>query len=1120
MSELQQGSSSSGITGPRQVTKVELLDIREASWRQKLRNASLVAEADIRPAHTEQAVSALGFFYVHRGEAVLRKWPACLAASMAGVAATHYEGGVYWPALWEKAAFRGTAADQRAWGRAFLSAIERIGLAAFPELPLPYVGPILMHAGIPTYCLGDYFRLLLDRRRREPGMDAESFLAWATAPGRDLRLTELDVPARRFLTDGGDYALDVVDRCLDLLDRLEEPDPDLDGVRLPVRIIEAGRKAAGEQGLRQAAGRRSARSVATRRPRPRIGLDPYGAGVQVVLPAVGDAPDGIAIWRVTADGNPVTVRSRAHWVGVTEAAPETVHPLSRPVRTVQVSLVGWDQIAELQVVEPTDPILFFGDDGRRLPSNLPLPPDQTWVLYPADRELQVTGDLQVIADIPVPFGWEGWQLRLVSLERVRSVGVSGGRPHVIQGFARPRLLLGSPTAGFATPYGSPVYEQPPLLWLPGNADSVISWHVEVRPAAGGPPIMSGTFESAGEKDIWRGVARPVLGAFDITVRGPLGRGMRRTVFIAEGVSATFQPAVRALTAAGLQPATASLRAPVGASANPANMRFGLSDLARVAEIRAGEETEPIVVTPPHVEILCTGGGARSWTAAPLHLIAETITEVGHLLIRAPRSAITADLQVLVGSQHVQTVPAGGQRTAGMTGYDLARAGETVAHFGRAELVLPWGNGAMPIATVRPRRLASGAHIEDGVLVIHDCAHVTGLSVGIYAAWAPWREPVVVPVPDGGVIELPSGLANSGPMLVLLQVEDPWTSTDWPTWPSGGAYLCDAPGYPIGADYEESAVSAYLAGSGQLPQSPGRLDRLWRVVQLADQLVRAGGPADLQDQCAAVLGDRPASAILSLADAGLNSAASIAGLVSTGLAARRPNLVDAAQAAERLWGIIPSAAAVLASKRLGTCVDGGVEQRAMLDAASAQCGAVFISLLEGQDDPNAQVGRFGPDAERMALLAAEQVEAIWQAAAVVPEALLDADTRAIAARRMFDMRRTPELARAARDATTIVRSMDRLLTNSPYRPLSRQITARRHPDGKGGWRALPAMSAALAIAARLAARGDEVCRAFEWTWRDLWAGVARRAPDIVEIDLVLAEVMIAATERASEVRESA
>ena len=245
------------------MSKRELLRLREESWEPRLRSASLVAEVDLRPEHTEQVAAVLGRLYAElrdprtEGEAFLLQWPACLAAAMAGVAATEYRGGVFWPQLWETADYRGTSQDQGIWGRAFNRAIDRLGMATFPDLPLHFVGPILMHAGLPTYCLGDYFRLLLARRRLDPGLDAESFLAWATAPGRDLRLAELDVPARRFLTHGEDYALDVVDRCLDLLDRLSDPDPDLDGVRLPVRIVEAARQEATAQGLDRPTARRS-----------------------------------------------------------------------------------------------------------------------------------------------------------------------------------------------------------------------------------------------------------------------------------------------------------------------------------------------------------------------------------------------------------------------------------------------------------------------------------------------------------------------------------------------------------------------------------------------------------------------------------------------------------------------------------------------------------------------------------------------------------------------------------------------------------------------------------------------------------------------------------------------
>ena len=1120
-------ASPAGPASPRKVTMRELLRRREDAWGSRLRGASLVAEADLSPDQTDQVARVLGRQYGKlqnprlEGEALLLRWPACLAAAMAGVAATRYQGGTYWPALWQTTDFPGTSQDQSIWGRAFNAAVDRLGMATFPELPLAFVGPILMHAGIPTYCLNDYFRLLFNRRRLDPGMDAESFLAWATAPGRKLRLSELDVPARRFLTDGGDYALDVVDRSLDLLDRLSDPDPDLDGIRLPARIIDAARLQAAAQGHDKPTARRSEIEPRRSQPRPRIGLDPYGTGVQVILPAVGEAPDGVATWRVTADGDPVTVRSRAQWVGSAESAPQTVHPLARPVRAVHVSLVGWDHVSELEVVRPSDPILFFSDDGRRLPSQLPLPPDHLWILRPADRELTTVGDLHAITETPVPFGWEGWHLQLASLEKVRSLSLQGCATHVVQGHTRPRLMLGSQLPGVTTPYGSPVHAEPPQLWLPDTPDSVIRWHVDIRSAEGGISLVSREIDPAGTADIWDGVPRPILGAFAITVRGPLGRGMRRTIFIAEGVSVSYRPLVRALRVSGLEPANVELNAPVGAAVNPSRLSFGATDRAHVAELRAGTETEPVVITPPHVDLLCAGAGASTWTASPIHAATEAISDLGRLLVRAPGIVVKDDLEVWAGAQRIQTIPASGEQAPGLTGYDLARASETVAHHGRAELFLPWAQSAMPVGFVRPRRLATGAEVTSGQLRIRDCVHVDGLTAAVYLARAPWRAPVILPVPGNGIVQLPPGVGESGPLRVLLRVEDPWTVTDWPDWPSRNAYACEARGVPVSSDPEEDALSRFLAGESDMPALPRCVERLWRLIHIADDLIAAGAPANLRERCSAVLRDQPGPAMTGLLDTGLDSAACVAGLISAGLATARPVFEDETRMAERLWTVIPAAAAVLCSRLLAVPAHSDEESSAALaDAALAQCGPNLDAVLSGGGDPSAQVGQFGPDAERMAVLSAEQVEAVWQAAAVVPQALLDADTRAAAARQMFDARRTPELASAARDATSIVRSAERLVAASPYRGAVAQIAARRHPDGKGGWLALPAMSTSMALVARIAARGDEASLSFERAWRHRWTDLARRAPDMTSIDLVLAEALIAGTERTRFAEEPA
>ena len=1118
------GSASAG--GPRKVGTLELLAIRENAWAPRLRAVSLVAEAELRVELTSQVAIALGRVYTKLGNGqdmgVLLRWPACTAAAMVGAAVSGYEAGTYWPALWKSAKYQGNAHDQGIWGQAFERALQRLGMPAFSGLPLRYLGPILMHAGMPAYCLGDYFRLLLARRRRDPGMDADSFIAWATYPGRESRLSDLDVPARRFLINGGEYATDVVDRSLDLLERLGEPDPDLAGIRLPAYVISAARDELEAGRLDVSAARRRPLAGQGRQQRPRIGLDPFGEGVRVILPAIGDAPDGIAIWRVTADGVPETVQSRALWVGATEAAPETTYPLSRPVRTVLVSLAGRDLTAELQVVESADPILFFTDDGRQVPGSLSLPRGPVWILHPADRELVVTGNVGVISDSPVPFGWEGWRLRRATLDDVQAVALDGGRSHAVHGQARPRLVLGDPVRGVTTAYGSPVYDVPPRLLLPGSADAPISWNVDVRPAAGGRALVSTDVQGPSELDLGRHRQQPVCGAFEITVRGPLGRGMRRTVFVAERLAADYQPSVRALAADGLRPGNAKLTAAIGARLAPSGLQFGARERAHVVEYQATDGSEALVVTPPHVSLLCAGAGSTTWTAAPLHLMTETFGEAGRLLVRVPDGSEIGDLELWVGGARVQDIPASGQRTPGLAGYELARAGDTIAEHGRAELVISVAGTPMIAGVVRPRRLASGIEPDGAQMQLSDYRHVDGLMAGIYLVFAPWRDPVLQPVSADGVVTMPGELSNEGPARVLLRVEDPWTTASWPVWPGPDSLVCHGLGVPASTDAEERLLSLFVAGQCELPEHLQHPGRLWRLVDLADSLIRSGARPDLSDRCGEALRAQPRAALMSLLEADLDHQACITALIATGIAAihvefprqedsaDRPASLNEVTGAGRLWHALPSAAAILTGELLSPASDGqSGELGAIVEDAVAQCGDSLREMLHGEQDPYATVGCFGRDAQRMATLSSEQVEMLWQAAAVVPQAFLDQDTRMAAARQMFDARRTPELRYAAKQAASVLKTAEFLIRESQCPTLAHELTARCHPDRLGGWLALPAMSIALALVARLAAHGNTACQMSERAWRHLWVKLASQAPDLVAIDLVRAEALIQA-----------
>ncbi len=1124
---------------PRQVTPTELLDIREAEWRPRLESRSLVSEAVLPQKHLDQAAVALGRLFTRaldRGRAPnLSRWPACMAAVTAGVATARYSHGAFWPALWETAQVPAPRQDYAAWGRAFLDALHDLGLDAFPDEHLPYVTPILMHAGIPTYCLRDVFALLLERSARTPGLDAPAFHHWAVS-GRH-RLNSLDVPARRFIAQGGDYALEVVDRCLDLLDRLrDDPDTDCRSVGLPARFLAPAREALEQAAARGVAPARRAGGPRRQQPaRPRLRLDPHAHGVHVVLPVIGDSDDQIVRWHITTDHGTHQVRGHGRWAAATGAASPTLFPLPEPSRTVRVTLGDTGFTELLPLVDPEDPLLVFTDDGDLLAPRLALPPGRLWLLHPADRAL-LRPDGGTDEDVPgdTPYGWEGWTLLRVTLRRGDRIGLEGCPERPVHGRARPHLDQSAPVRGVTTAAGSPVHADLPVVVLPEAEGEAVDWRIDVLHADTGK-LLAGTTGRSGQRvSPLEGLPRPVLGSFLLTVRGPLGRGLRRHLTVAEGLAVRYDPAFRALAPAGLEPADAVLSGPDGMDVEPEAQRLGFGEAVLAAQLRTAAAELAVAVRPPHLAVLCTGDPSPQWRPQPLRLATETVTEIGDLLLRLPEGEeggeLPGPLTVLSGEEPVQRVEPAAYRGGATVRYPIAQIGDTAAVHRHLRIVAPYRGRVLPVAVVSPRRLATGAHQEDGAVVLADFPGLPGVDAALYPHRAPWRTPRVVPVSEDGRVELPEDLRDGGPLEVLLAVDDPWSAAEWPDWPDrrdANRLTCPAPGVPASDDPDEELLSRVLAGeadAARLRVTDETAARLWRVVGLADRLTAVGVDPAAVDACARVLGEHPVTALLAHGSAGLAPADSVRALIASGLAAAPQHDRVTVDEAVRLWQRLPAAAALATSNLLPRIPTDPARQppehAELLEELEHSCGTAAAELLAGRDDPHARVGRFGASAEHLARMPEAQFRAVWRAARVMPRALLDADSRSQAVLDLFKVRNSTALHGVRSQAATVLKLTAAVCDRLPdaYRTAARALIDSRRPDRPGSWRDLPALSVALAAAARLAARNVDDCRRLVDRYQREWAELAAAAPDLAAVDLVLAELTLAGIERARLFKE--
>ncbi|GIH68923.1 hypothetical protein [Sphaerimonospora thailandensis] len=715
-----------------------LLDLLERDWAHRLGQVSLAAEVNADETMVEAAAGALGEMYreLRRGRhlELARRWPACLVVALSGVAATGYRSGSCWPSWWAATRFRGRTSDAAAFGEAFLSALHRLGLPRLPEQAGAnrHISQILMHAGVPTSCLLGFFRFLLDGRS-----DA------------------LDEPVRRFLEHGGDYAADLAERCLDLLDRLRSPEPDLAGLTLPARIMDHARALVRDRLL----------DPTPDEERPELLLTPLGQGVRLRLPAA-IGPAAVTIDTDTDTGTGTGTGTGEETIDV---RPGDLVPIVRPTRSARVSWRAGTREIRLDIVDPADPLLVFTEDGRHLPPGRSLPADAVWCMFPKDREPTADGPLRIIVESPPPVGWSGWRLVQISPGQATWIALSdshggaagsGGPRRQIRGKDRPRVRTGAAITGVTTPDDAPVFTGV-SVWLPGGG---LTWSVEVRQA--GRSVFRDSFtpgEPVEITDLWDGV-----GEITVMVRGPIGLASRRKVMVAGGLAVRHDPQPRPLAPDGLAPA----RAHISGSEGNATLSFAADETAHVFTYGGTR----LVLTPPHMRVATD---RHEWRASPLRLAVEELETIEWLRIDG---AEAGPLEVRADGRAVQELTPSARGR-----YSLRRALDTVTACQGADLILP---PDVPVAYVRPAGAVSGVtHLGDRLLLT-DLVWLEGLVAEIRPGCdLDGGSAEIVPVPPHGVLTLPRRLAAAGSLHVRLAVPDPWTGPNWPPDP----LVCANPG---------------------------------------------------------------------------------------------------------------------------------------------------------------------------------------------------------------------------------------------------------------------------------------------------------------------------------------
>lgn len=1096
-------SSNNDTNGATSLTSI--LEQFEKTWSSQIKHVSIAAEFPISVEDAERVQRVYRIYcgiYENRSEdrrTFLRRYPAVHVLFTTYIASEKYINGGLWPQLASALEVGNTQAFHNDWGESFATNLKVLGLPVFSikddDIGWTLLGNIMIHCGIPTVCLDDYYVLINKQRSKNPGITASEFVAYGHQKANAGHLY-IDKPVVRLLKYGGNFAVDLTDRIFELLDVVAVGGDGFD-IPLPKRFSIRAQKLYSNGNLGSSHLQSGSRHSVLR---PLITLDTSSNIPALRLPSL-DAAEGELTWIVELDQNPQEITAQALWPGSTSLESKIV-PIQRPIRLITVSIKNKDHSTiNLALVDEHDPFIAFDENGMQLSTNS-LVPGLTWLLVPgASSELNFDGEPAYITETALPIGWSQWSLTLIDLTNVRSVRYgTTGRDHVIHNFMSARITTNNEIEHAKSLTGSTVFSSIPTIDIPEELSNA-NWEISLINDTGKVINRIAYNENYTQEDLWDSVSRPILGDYTVRIRGPWGRGASKTLFIAEGLSVQIQPIWRSLSGQGLAKATVRLSTVTAmrAKENLIELMENKKE-GRIELFTDDGQYSILLVEPPHTSISYQSTHTAIYESIQRQILytEDILEDAGSLIVHIGNRD---DLVIMVfhNDNHVQTIePIVGARDTYK--FDLSKIKDTLRQYKQLTLSINSSGANLVVAVIQPKKLFSDVSIVGDKLVFDECVDIPGLVALVYIQWAPWLQPTILDI-ESGIAILPSNLISSGPLLIIAKIQDPWVREPNPSWPdSRTAYTCKGHGYYSSDDEEETALSCFLSYYGQkeLPERIDDFTRIWAILANIDSLGLIDFKESVEDSLKEKIANQARDALLAIEKSTLPTALIPSVVISSGLV--WANLNEGNDDHPPLWtsrGTIPAA---LLSAADHTWSDEEIE------AAIEILGDNTEAILN-LNDPSSKDGSFDEGTDKF-VSNISQREMYISFMGLIPKGLLDGDTRIIAAMDLIEQRDNTLLSSLLSQSMNIVQSIQKLLSDNTSPEVYNAYICRTHPISNTGWRSLPSISIGLAILARYASRGHQFAVDTMDTYGANWTSLAAVAPKFVTIDIVLAELLVA------------
>ena len=1028
--------------------------------------------------------------------------------------------------------------------------LDKYSLARF-EHPLRLIGEMQLHAGIPVHSQPKFISKLLRAYSEIPDLSGESFNAMVrNIASEDAPAKGLDMPIWRFIVSAGDVADDFVAKCIDLLDDLQD-----DGIRnsdggagLPGRVITEIERIV-KLGGRLTRHKSNSLRIAS----PKLRWDEIATDneLHLELPNLADKLRIPVQWQFDDQTESQSQTTYPPLVIGSQNDPDFfLVKTVTPQLYVEAQTIGSNPLLtrspnwSLKLYTPENTLLVFDENGLFVDSTKSrLNPAVYTFLYPqtnptGTNRLVVAGESQAV-ELDSPNGWEGWVAQKIDLSSAKGIALWAGNNEVatskriVSTVRRPKLIFESvEIPDVFNVHGQHVYSGLPVVEIPSSLEEITAWVVSVR-NHDRQIVWREEFSTANSMMDLETLNPPELdGIFELVIEKP---GSLESLRV-ELCFVTNLTAQSTGTERTLQPTGGLDIFEIELSRGNLSQKVILGTMERAITItNPGLSAMELLIKPRYesIELFNKSSGRRSeWiTSARSHIEDLVDLELSFKSSEAARRLLVAKWS------NGHTVFLSPSATSNRHRFSLSQLiGDATVH-GAFDLVLSdyASQSSIVAAKCYEKKLLSNLWFNsaDGSLTLDfgGKSIPSDLKLAIYPACAPWVAHCEFDVTDTKV-QLPKSLTRFGELFASFAISDVWAPHQFPKTPDSGdnTYFLEFDS-DLDLDNPADALSHWLM-TDERSAATDDIDAglAWFCYLNSDISSRYTNGAKVRQHALAVLKAKPTETIQEIPSAqslpdNYLSLAFKAGLVT----------MPAVSGLDRIESFTSKPfLSVLQAKSRNAEEESSVRNWARLSLGLMIAG----TLTEDGEILEASIDKTIKDKSKILSYVVPETGWIFPFVATYTDQDLDdfAEKNSLVPGRLFDSGSLYAVfAQVLKNAMSLaaifkIGQIDNYVRNisehanalpEEFLALSRTRPATNEENlvafrKVGGARAnlihLPSLSIRLALVARLVARGNKNA---ERIWQDfhvVFQDLSARCPEIVERDLVLAELYLSFTER--------